>query len=111
MGDVLGKYYARHTKGFEAQNIQKQFDDVSGRIQVIGERISQLDQLPVDKELMQQVQKVLGKRRLAEIACTDTLPDVSQWELYNRITWLVSHQVDKPARAELQLKTSQVFSL
>jgi hypothetical protein len=111
MGDVLGKYYARHTKGFDPELIQRQFDDVTGRIHTIRERIVELDQLPVDIELMQQVQKVLGKRRLAEIAQTDSVPDVSQWELYNRITWLVSHQVEKPARADLQLKTSQVFAL
>jgi len=111
MGDVLGKYYARHTKGFQAEVLQRQFDDIAGNLQHVERRIHLLDELPVDTDIMERVQQALGKRRLEEIIATDTTPDISQWELYNRITWLVSHKVDKPARAELQLKTSQVFAL
>lgn len=111
MGEVLGKIYARHTKGFQPELVHRQFENVSENIQRVEERIRQLDSMPVDADVMTKVQQALGKRRLEEIVATDTLPDMSQWDLYNKITWLVSHSVDKPARADLQLKTSQVFAL
>lgn len=111
MGDVLGKIYARHTKGFQPEHIHKQFDNVAENIQRVEQRIHQLDEMPVNLEILEKVQQALGKRRLEEIIATDTMPDISQWELYNKITWLISHQVEKPARADLQLKTSQVFAL
>jgi hypothetical protein len=111
MGDVLGKYYARHTKGFQAEMIHRQFDDIAENIHRVESRIQLLDEMPVNLEILEKVQQALGKRRLEEIIATDTLPDISQWDLYNMITWLISHQVEKPARAELQLKTSLVFAL
>jgi hypothetical protein len=111
MGDVLGKIYARHTKGFQPELVHRQFENVADNIQRVEQRILELDSMPVDTALMEKVQQALGKRRLEEIVATDTLPDMSQWDLYNRITWLVSHNVDKPARADLQLRASQVFAL
>jgi hypothetical protein len=111
LGDVLGKYYARHTKGFQPELIVRQFDSITSRIGGIQERIHQLDEIPTDAKILQEVQKVLGKRRYEEILQTDVVPDVSQWELYNKLTYHISHNVDKPQRAAMQLKTSHIFAL
>ena len=111
LGHVLGKFYARHTKGFEPTLLRTQFDGVTDRITLIQGRITDLQERQVSEDLMKELQLALGKRRLQEIVDTDRLPDKSQWDLYNDITYLISHHVDKPQRAELQLKTSQVFQL
>lgn len=111
MGDVLGSYYGRHTKGFDVTNIQRQFDGITDKITLIQGRITDLEEMPLNQDLMEQLQQALGKRRLQEIIDTDRIPDKSQWELYNDITYLISHNVEKPQRAELQLRTSKVFQL
>lgn len=110
-GDVLGKQYFRHTKGFDTVLLASQFQGVTDKIQVIQQRIHELRNAPVTQECMSALQQALGKKRLQEIVDTDCLPDASQWMLYNDITYLISHSVDKPQRSELQLKTSRVFQL
>jgi hypothetical protein len=110
-GEVLGRHYYRHTKGFNPELLVGQFQTVTDKIQTIQTRIGELQDREVTTEQMKQLQVALGKKRLEELIATDTLPDKSQWELYNDITYLISHSVDKPHRAELQLRTSNVFQL
>lgn len=110
-GAILGSLYARHTKGFCFENFYDEFGNASDRIHEVQQRISTLESLPVNETLMEGLQKHLGKRRMEEITNTDRLPDKSQWDLLNDITYYISHEVEKPRRADLQLKVSKVLSL
>lgn len=110
-GNILGKFYARHTSGFDFGGVEKQFDDATAKIKSLRSHVRQLDYKPVDQPLMDKLQKALGKRRLQEINSTDRVPDVSQWHLLNDITHFISHDVAKPKRAALQMKVSDVFAL
>ena len=110
-GTVLGSLYARHTKGFSFDNFYEEFGHASDKINTVQNRINQLQQQPVDVSLMEDLQETLGKRRMQEIASTDSVPDMSQWELLNDITYYISHQEEKPKRATLQMKTSKVYEL
>ena len=110
-GDVLGTMYARHTSGFVFEKFDNQFHNVTDKITSVQNRITDLRSTEIDLSFMQKVQEALGKRRLEEILQTDTVPDISQWDLLNDITYFISHNEKKPKRARLQLATSKVFAL
>jgi len=110
-GTLLGSFYSRHTQGFTFKNIHTQFDRATEKIGDVHERITHLRNSPVTEPLMEDLQKTLGKRRLAQITQTDRLPDASQWQLMNDITHYISHQIEKPKRGDLQLGVSKVFEL
>lgn len=110
-GTLLGSFYSRHTRGFEFRNIHVQFDKAMAKIGDVHAHITKLRGTPVHESLIQELQKSLGKKRLAEIMATDRLPDASQWELLNDITHYISHRVEKPKRGDLQLGVSRVFEL
>lgn len=110
-GTLLGSFYSRHTRGFEFKNIHVQFDKALAKIGDVHERITHLRNTPVSETLIEDLQKTLGKKRLAEIMATDRLPDASQWQLMNDITYYISNQVEKPKRGDLQLRVSKVFAL
>lgn len=110
-GDKLGSFYSRHTKGFTFENFYKEFGHASDKIESVQNQIHQLQEQPVDEQLMEELQKSLGIRRMQEIIQTDRVPDKSQWDLLNDITYYISHSEEKPKRADLQLKLSKVYEL
>jgi hypothetical protein len=111
LGDLLGSFYGKHTQGLSMIRLRDQFDQVTERITKVENRIRLMESKPVRQELFEDLQKSLGKRRLEEIIRTDTLPDKSTWDLYNDITYYISHDVEVKNRANLQLKVSQAFAL
>lgn len=110
-GSVLGSLYARHTSGFSFEKLEENFNKITDKITDVQTRIDQLKSRELEEVFMKELQKALGKKRLEAIVSTDRLPDKSQWELLNDITYFISHEVPKPQRARLQLKTSKVFAL
>lgn len=110
-GNLMSRFYGRHTQGFSFQNLHTHFDGAIGKIDSVQERIHQLRSIPVDEPLVENLQQVLGKKRLSEILLTDRVPDASQWDLMNNITYFISHNVEKPRRGDLQMKLSSVFQL
>jgi len=110
-GTILGSMNARHTKNFSFDDFYEEFGNASDKISEVQRKILLLQTKPVEHELMEELQKALGKRRMQEIVTTDTVPDKSQWDLLNDITYYISHSVEKPKRADLQLKLSKVYEL
>ena len=110
-GSVLGSLYARHTSGFSFDKLEEQFLGITNKISEVQTRIDQLKSRELEEAFMKELQKALGKKRLEAIVSTDRLPDKSQWELLNDITYYISHEIPKYKRAGLQLKTSKVFEL
>jgi len=111
LGTIMGTFYSRHTQGFMFKNIHNQFDRALEKIDKVQSRINHLRNTPATEILIEELQKTLGKRRLAEILQTDRVPDASQWDLMNDITHYISHQVEKPKRGDLQLGLSKVFEM
>lgn len=110
-GKVMGSLYARHTSGFNFDSLEKQFANLSYKIEQVQARINYLKSTGLEENFMKELQESLGKKRLEEITNTDTILHQSQWDLLNDITYYISHDVAKPKRADLQLKTSKVFQL
>ena len=110
-GDLMGSLYARHTSGFSLDALEQHFINIGFKIEQVQARINNLKSSAINDRLMDNLQESLGKRRLKEITNTDRVLHKSQWDLLNDITYFISHDVEKPKRADLQMKTSKVFSL
>ena len=109
LGTVLSKFYARHTKGINLNNISEQLQQTYDQIPIISERISILQNLEVPKSLTDSIEKKLGKHVMKHV---EEQPFAnSQWVLYNYITYYISHVVEKRLRAAYQMQVSRMFGL
>lgn len=108
-GEVLAKFYARHTSGIQLGNLKQQVEQTYEQIPVIKQRIEILQNLEVSKSLLESVEQKLGKRVMQHV--NDQPNAVNQWILYNYLTWYVSHVIDQRIRAAYQLKVSKLFKL
>ncbi len=108
-GKVLGRYYRKHTSGFQLDNLVEQVQMTYDQIPVIKERIDILQNIGVSKTLAESVEKQFGKS-VAKYVQEQPSPE-SQWILYNYLTWYISHIVDVRMRAAYQIKVSKLFGL
>ena len=109
LGTVLSKFYARHTKGINPNNISEQLHQTYDQIPIISERISILQNLGVPKSLTESIEKKLGKHVMKHVE-EQPIAD-SQWILYNYLTYYISHIVEKKLRAAYQMQVSKIFNL
>ncbi|MBP3193896.1 DUF932 domain-containing protein [Natronogracilivirga saccharolytica] len=111
LGNILGSFYGRHTKGFAFDRLAVAFDDAAERIEAVQSHVRYLQESTLSRDRYQCLEHSLGKKRIAEVLDPQQSLAASQWEAYNRLTYHISHDVDKPRRAELQRKLSGVFEL
>ena len=109
-GKSISKAYHRHTSGFELGKISNSLSEITDLIPEIQTRIHQLITSEPDEALYESIEKELGKRMLKQIT-EDPAPHPSQWDVMNRITFIISHVLDHRMRARYQLATSRVFAL
>jgi hypothetical protein len=108
-GEVLSKFYSKHTKGINLNNLKEQVESTYSQIPVIKERITILQNLDTTPTLTDEIKKKLGKKASAYVAEQPSLEN--QWMLYNILTYYISHLVDKRMRAAYQMKVSRLFKL
>ncbi|MBC8192624.1 MAG: DUF932 domain-containing protein [Candidatus Marinimicrobia bacterium] len=109
-GVVVAKAYHRHTKGFDLGNISDSLSEVTEHLPEIQSRINALMHSEPDGALFESVEKELGKRMLKQVQ-ESTENHVSQWQVLNSITYIISHVMDQRMRARYQLAASRVFAL
>ncbi|MHA1911704.1 MAG: DUF932 domain-containing protein [Candidatus Kariarchaeaceae archaeon] len=108
-GEVLAKFYSKHTSGIVIDNLKKQIEDTYDQIPVIKERIEILQNLEVTDELNENIADKLGKG-IGDYVDEQEAPE-NQWKLYNYLTYYISHVVQQRMRASYQLKVSKLFQL
>lgn len=108
-GEVLSRYYAKHTSGIVVENLKQQIEDTYDQIPVIKERINILQNLKPNIDHQDQILKTFGKG-VAEYV--EEQPKAkNQWILYNHLTHYISHYVQQRMRAAYQMKVSKMFQL
>ena len=107
-GTVLGKYYSKHTKGFKIGNLNDSLTATYDQIPVIQNRIRQLESTSVTQELMNRVEKEVGKKLSKTVF--EQNPN-TQWMMYNYLTNFISHVMQQRHRARYQQAVSRVFAL
>ena len=108
-GEVLAKYYSKHTSGIVIDNLKEQIEETYDQIPVIKDRIEILQNLEVTKELQENITDKLGKGIGGYVNKQETLEN--QWKLYNYLTYYISHIVHQRMRASYQMKVSRLFQL
>ena len=111
IGELLGKFYARHTSGFDFEEVHLHFHNALEKTTELQQKINELDSVPPTEQLMDDLQSRLGKKRFQQITDPDKAYEQSQWKLLNDITHYISHEVEKPRRADMQMSVSKVFEL
>ncbi len=108
-GDVLSKFYGKHTKGINLGNLKEQLEQTYDQIPVIKQRIEVLQSISVTNIIKTEVETKMGKT-VAKYVEEQKSP-VNQWALYNILTYYVSHIVEQRMRAAYQMKVSKLFKL
>lgn len=110
-GKILSRYYSKHTSGFTMKDFSEKLDDAKQHFPKIQQRISMMENLPANKELVENVSKKISKRLADEILEQHDVYRISQWQLLNRVTNHISHDVKKQHRARHQRSVSKIFGL
>jgi hypothetical protein len=108
-GKVLSQFYARHTQGFQISNLRKTLTETYDMIPAIQNRINELRSLPVSAQVKEDLEKEVGKKMAKEVLPNADM--LSQWQLYNALTHIISHSVEQRLRARYQIAVSKVFQL
>ncbi|MCR9131312.1 MAG: DUF932 domain-containing protein [bacterium] len=110
-GTVLSKYYSRHTKGFSFENLGEKLTEARQYFPEIQERINRLEALRVDEQLVENVSEKISKRLAEQAIAEEEIGRITQWQLLNRLTNRISHEMEPHLQARYQDKVSKVFAL
>jgi hypothetical protein len=108
-GEVLSKFYSKHTSGINLGNLKEQLEQTYEHIPVIKQRIEILQNMKVSDDLKKEVETRMGKKAAKYVE--EQTPPINQWALYNILTYYVSHLVEQRMRASYQMKVSKLFKL
>ena len=107
-GTVLGKFYAKHTKGFRIGNLKDSLTATYDQIPAIQNRIKQLESSQVTQELKNLVEKGVGKKLSKTVFEQRPL---TQWQMYNGLTNYIIHVMEQRHRSRYQQAISRIFAL
>jgi hypothetical protein len=110
-GQILSKYYSKHTSGFSFENLGEKLSDAREYFPIIQERINRLERMRVDQHLVETVSTKISKRLAEQVIDEHEIGRLTQWQLLNRLTNYVSHDLDPRHRARYQDNISKVFAL
>ena len=110
-GSVLSRYYSRHTSGFSIEDLVEKLEEAKEYFPDIQERIHRLEHLPVTEVLVEQVSDTISKRLAEQVIEDHEIGRLRQWELFNRITSHISHELEPRLQARYQQNVSKVFAL
>jgi len=108
-GDVLSKFYSKHTSGINLGNLKEQLEQTYDQIPVIKERIEILKRLRITDKIKEDVEDKMGKKIAKYIEYQSVAKN--QWVMYNMITFYISHVISQKMRASYQMKASKLFRL
>lgn len=110
-GQILSKYYSRHTSGFSFENLGEKLAEAREYFPIIQERINRLERLRVDEQLVENVSEKISKRLAEQFISQEEIGKITQWQLLNRLTNHISHGMEPRLQARYQHNLSVVFSL
>ena len=110
-GEILSKYYSRHTSGFSFEDLSAKLSEAREYFPEIQERINRLEILRVDEQLVENVSTKISKRLAEQAIAQEEIGRISQWQLLNRLTNHISHEMEPRLQARYQDKVSKVFAL
>ncbi|MDZ7805809.1 MAG: DUF932 domain-containing protein [Gracilimonas sp.] len=111
-GQILSKYYSKHTSGFSFEDLGEKLAEARQVLPVRSKSVSiALRRLRVDEQLVENVSTKISKRLAEQVIEEQEIGRITQWELLNRLTNYVSHDLDQRHRARYQDNICKVFAL
>ena len=110
-GEVLAKYHHRHTSGFNLEDLGERLHEAASQLDVIQDRIDHLEVLPADQALIEKISENVSKRLAEQVISEEEIGRISQYEILNRLTNHISHQIEARKRSRWQQSVSKVFAL
>jgi len=113
-GEVLAKFYGRHTKGFDIKNLKQTLEQTYKLIPDIQERIDLLNSLEVNDDFEKQFEDSLGKRIYSNLLLEneqESFHTLTQLQLFHLITNYISHRIKQEQQARYQIAASKLFKL
>lgn len=113
-GQVLAKFYGRHTKGFDIKNLKQTLEKTYSLIPDIQERLSALESLTVNESFDKEVKDKLGSKMHKQLLWENNqnnLSTISQLQLFHLVTNIISHKVRHELQARYQFAVSKLFKL
>ena len=113
IGTLLGKYYRRHTQGFQIAELEKMFNTAFDKLPQVQARIEALKTLYPSKEFLEEAEKAVGKKMMETVQenSEHKVENSDMWKLYNAITYVISHAIMVRQRARYQMAVSKLFKL
>jgi hypothetical protein len=114
LNTILSSFYSKHTSGFNFEGLGSKLEEAKEYFPSIQERIHRLEHLPVTDVLMEKVSDKISKRLAEQVIAEherNRIHNCSQWELFNRITNHISHEIEPRLQAKYQHGVSKVFAL
>ena len=110
-GQVLAKFYGKHTKGFNIRNLKQSLEKTYSLIPDIQERIDVLESLKVDIDFEKDFQENIGKKIYNNIKIENDITSLTQLQLFHLLTNYISHRVKQEYQARYQIAASKLFKL
>lgn len=108
---IIGGFYRRHTSGFNFEMVKERFDNASDRIKLLEGRIRLLEATPAGEQLRKNVEEFFPKKVYQYVYPAETTIYNNMYEIFNLITWYVSHNMQLHLRAGYQNKVSKLFGV
>lgn len=112
-GEVLSKFYGKHTQGLRLDNLKSQVEQTYENIPAIKNRINQLLNTKTTEDIKENIELKLGKTIIKYVEAEELQYKraMNQWALYNILTYYISHEVEQRLRAAKQFEVSKIFKL
>jgi regulator of replication initiation timing len=113
-GQVLSKFYSKHTAGINIGNLNQQVEATYENIPIIKHRIEQLLNEKVTDSIRMSIENKLGKKVMKYVEEQEDERGQrakNLWVLYNFLTYYISHNVQQRLRAGYQIQVSKLFRL
>jgi hypothetical protein len=114
-GKVMQKFYHKHFQSVDVEKVSRTFNTIYNTLPEVQARITALqriDAFELDRDIYVKTKKIMGEDFLKENGLEhEPAINLSAWQLYNLMTYYVSHHISVLQRANYQTKMSKLFNL
>ena len=115
-GKAFADYYHRHSSFWCADDLNEKIEESFKLVPSIAERVKLLgeSEFKITEEKADEIRDTLGRKAIAYVEQengenADQIK--TEWDLYNILTYYVSHYVNYRTRANYQVKMSNMFNM
>ena len=112
-GKVFSKVSGRHTTNFNVENLRSEVEKSYEAIPIINQKIEELynKTIMLNDAFQKSIKTNFGTRGLAYVLQQNNKTTIlNEWEMYNVLTYYISHYINYKARERYQESVSTMFN-